>query len=95
MWYELFIITASGLGVAIFLVYLLASRIPGPEQQLEIATLAINTVVEERLKEFNLNEPGAGGRQNEVFLDKILAIPGVKAYIGNMLNKQMGGLVGP
>ncbi len=93
MWYELFIITASLSGVLVFLVYLLASRIPGPQQQLEIATLAVSTVVEEKLKEFNLNdEPGSGGRQSEGFLDKILAIPGVQAYIGNMLNKQTGGM---
>ncbi len=92
VWYELFVITSSIAGVFAFLIYLLASRIPGPQQQLEIATLAINTVVEERLKEFNLGPDKGGGSSGEGFLDKILAIPGVQTYIGNMLNKQTGGM---
>ncbi len=90
MWYEAFVISTSIAGVLAFLIYFLAVQIAGRIPTAE-------DMVEAAVAKFGLEETtsGSGGRQNEGFVDKILAIPGVQAYIGNMLNKQMGGLVGP
>ncbi len=90
MWYEIAVITSSALGVTLFLIYFLAVQIAGRIPTAE-------DMVEAAVAKFGLEETatGAGGRQNEGFLDKILAIPGVQADIGNLLNKQRGGLVGP
>lgn len=87
MWYELFIITSSGLGVAIFLIYLLASRIPTQEDLLAVGM----AVVDAKLKEFGLDDTSSsgGGRKAEGWagmLERFIVTP-----VGQEIAKKFAG----
>ena len=94
MWYELFIITASGMGFLGLLVYLLLARIPSQEDLLAIGM----AVVDAKIKEFGLTSPGPGGRKQEGFLglaETVLATPWGQQLVEEFVKKQTGGYIGP
>lgn len=87
VWYELFVITATGMGFALFLVYLLAARVPTKEEWPTLIGIALADMA----KEFGLAPPPAGGRPPEGMLDRVLAIPGVQDLITGWLKGIQGG----
>lgn len=87
VWYEIAVITSTGMVFLAFLVYLLLARVPSPEDLVQIGT----AIIDAKIKEFGLASPPAGGRTGEGLIDRVLAIPGVQDIITGMLQNMGPG----